>query len=424
MPVVSSPFCASKPPLAQRILSPMTVPAPLRNLLWWWLGSLLLWGLITLGFATQLVFAAGVEWQPALIASGREWAPWGIFSPLVVALALRFPFERQRWFLSLPVHLLGCAAVVVASGLISETLGNADEPLGPPWRRPFGGPPGERDNRPPGMRDDRPQRPGLQPRGTGQRPERPGAGGRGPLLMRARLNVPVYWIVVSVTTAVLHSRRARERERRSLELAASLAQSRLAALRAQLQPHFLFNALNAISTLVHKDPNAADEMIANLSDFLRLTLEHGDAQQLTLARELEFVRRYLAIEQVRFGDRLTIRIDFAPETLVALVPVLILQPLVENALKHGLQPRRGPVSLELTARAEHGFLVLTVADDGVGIREDSGESTGTGIGMANCRSRLLELHGDLATLTLEPRSEGGTMATLRLPFETRAGAQP
>jgi LytS/YehU family sensor histidine kinase len=153
-------------------------------------------------------------------------------------------------------------------------------------------------------------------------------------------------------------------------------------------------------------------------------LEHGDAQQLTLARELEFVRRYLAIEQVRFGDRLTIRIDFAPETLVALVPVLILQPLVENALKHGLQPRRGPVSLELTARAEHGFLVLTVADDGVGIREDSGESTGTGIGMANCRSRLLELHGDLATLALEPRSEGGTMATLRLPFETRADAQP
>jgi signal transduction histidine kinase len=406
----------------------MTVAGPLRNLLSWWLGSLLLWGLITLGFATQLVFAAGVEWQPALIASGREWAPWGIFSPLVVALALRFPFERQRWFLSLPVHILGCTAVVVASGLISETLGNTDAPLGPPWRRPFGGPPGERENRPPGIREDRAQRPGLRPRGTGQRPDRPGAGqgagGRGPLLMRARLNVPVYWIVVSVTTAVLHSRRARERERRSLELAASLAQSRLAALRAQLQPHFLFNALNAISTLVHKDPHAADEMIANLSDFLRLTLEHGDAQQLPLARELEFVRRYLAIEQVRFGDRLTIRIDFAPETLVALVPVLILQPLVENALKHGLQPKRGAVSLELTARADSGFLVLTVADDGVGLREDSVEPAGTGIGMANCRSRLHELHGNQATLTLEPRPEGGTFALLRLPFETRSRAVP
>jgi signal transduction histidine kinase len=402
----------------------MQMPAPLRNLLWWWLGSLLLWGLITLGFATQLVFAAGVEWQPALIASGREWAPWGIFSPIVVALALRFPFERQRWFLSLPVHLLGCTAVVVASGLISETLGSNDAPLGPPWRRPFGGPPGGRENRPPGMRDDRPQRPGLQPRGAGQRPDRPGFGGRGPLLMRARLNVPVYWIVVSVTTAVLHSRRARERERRSLELAASLAQSRLAALRAQLQPHFLFNALNAISTLVHKDPNAADEMIANLSDFLRLTLEHGDAQQLPLARELEFVRRYLAIEQVRFGDRLTVHIDFAPETLVALVPVLILQPLVENALKHGLQPKRGPVSLQLSARAENGSLILVVADDGVGIRPESNEPLGTGIGMANCRSRLQELYGNRASLTLEPQPEGGTRAILQLPFETRTHAHP
>ena len=402
----------------------MRVPAPLRNLLWWWLGSLLLWGLITLGFATQLVFAAGVEWQPALIASGREWAPWGIFSPLVVALALRFPFERRRWFLSLPVHLLGCTAVVVASGLISETLGNNDNAIGPPWRRSLGGPPGDHENRPPGMRDERPPRPGLPPRGAGQRPDRPGAGGRGPLLMRARLNVPVYWIVVSVTTAVLHSRRARERERRSLELAASLAQSRLAALRAQLQPHFLFNALNAISTLVHKDPHAADEMIANLSDFLRLTLEHGDAQQLPLARELEFVRRYLAIEQVRFGDRLTVRIDFAPETLVALVPVLILQPLVENALKHGLQPKRGPVSLELSARAENGYLILAVTDDGVGIREKSVETVGTGIGMANCRSRLHELHGDRATLTLEALPEGGTQAILRLPFESRAHTEP
>ena len=242
--------------------------------------------------------------------------------------------------------------------------------------------------------------------------------------MRARLNVPVYWIVVSVTTAVLHSRRARERERRSLELAASLAQSRLAALRAQLQPHFLFNALNAISTLIHKDPHAADEMIANLSDFLRLTLEHGDAQQLTLARELEFVRRYLAIEQVRFGDRLTIRIDFAPETLAALVPVLILQPLVENALKHGLQPKRGEVSLELSARAEEGFLVVAVADDGVGICADSGETSGTGIGIANGRSRLRELHGEHASLTLEPRPEGGTRAILRLPFETRPRTAP
>ena len=118
MPVVSSPFCASKPPLAQRILSPMTVPAPLRNLLWWWLGSLLLWGLITLGFATQLVFAAGVEWQPALIASGREWAPWGIFSPLVVALALALQLLVEPKDLAhLGVNMLSLGLPLVAMHL-------------------------------------------------------------------------------------------------------------------------------------------------------------------------------------------------------------------------------------------------------------------------------------------------------------------
>jgi LytS/YehU family sensor histidine kinase len=240
--------------------------------------------------------------------------------------------------------------------------------------------------------------------------------------MRARLNIPVYWIVVSATTAVLHSRRARERERRSLELTASLAQSRLATLRAQLQPHFLFNSLNAISTLVHRDPHAADEMIGNLSDFLRLTLEHSEAQELPLRSELEFVRRYLAIEQVRFGDRLRIIEEIPEHTLDFLVPVLLLQPLVENALKHGIAPKRGLATLRITATRSADHLVITVDDDGVGLSAPTTPSSG--IGLSNTRSRLRELHGTQADLTLENLPSGGTRATVRLPVRSRPTLQP
>ena len=392
----------------------MPIPTPLRNLLLWCAGSLLLWGMITLAFAAQLVFAAEVEWQPALQASIREWSPWAAFTPIVVALTIRFPFERGRWPLSLCVHLLGCTAVVAATGLLSQSLGGRDgSPPGPPWRRPFNpesGPPPS-DERPEG-----PRRGGGPPRGPGNRADRPGPGGRGPLLMRARLNIPVYWIVVSATTAVLHSRRARERERRSLELAASLAQSRLATLRAQLQPHFLFNSLNAISTLVHRDPNAADEMISNLSDFLRLTLEHSESQELPLRNELEFVRRYLAIEQVRFGDRLRVIEQIPQDALDCLVPVLLLQPLVENALKHGIAPKRGPATLQITAVRSDHQLLLTIEDDGVGLGVAG--NTRPGIGLSNTRSRLRELHGPRATVTLDAMPSGGTRTTVQLPART------
>ncbi len=393
----------------------MHLPTPIRNLLVWSAGSLLLWGAIILAFAAQLVFAAGVEWQPSILASIREWAPWGVFTPLVAGLAIRFPFERGRWPISLVIHGLGCAAVVVASGLFSQSLGGREGgPPSPPWRRP-GSEWSPSDAEPPHRPGEgRPPRGEAPPRGPGSRQERQLLGARGPMLMRARLNVPVYWIVVSVTTAVLHSRRARERERRSLELSASLAQSRLAALRAQLQPHFLFNALNAIATLVHKDPNAADEMIGNLSDFLRLTLEHSETQELPLQLELDFVQRYLAIEKVRFGARLQIQTEFPPSTLAAQVPVLILQPLIENALKHGIQPKRGIGHLRLAGHREGDHLIITIDDDGVGLATDAREQAG--IGLANTRSRLHELHGSHASLSLEPITTGGTRATLRLPF--------
>jgi len=377
------------------------------NLLGWWAGSLLLWGLVTLAFAAQLVLAAEVEWWVALQIAMREWAPWALLTPLVAGLTVRFPFERGRWPLSLAVHGLACGAVILVVGMLSQAWASGAMDLpGPSLRRPPGGfeggprPGGRPENRPPGgppgVRRDRPP---------------PGAG-RGPMLGRLRLHVPVYWIVVSVTSAVLHARRAQERERRSLELAHSLAQARLSALRMQLQPHFLFNALNAISSLVHSNPEAADEMIANLSDFLRMTLELPDHPQVPLRRELEFLDRYLAIEQVRFGGRLRVTRDFPADTLDVPVPVLVLQPLVENAVRHGLQPRPGPGQLRISARRTGDVLEVAVVDDGVGI----GVGMREGIGLSNTRARLRELHGDGARLEIGPAPGQGTVVTLRVPI--------
>src|SRR6516225_3316734 len=149
-------------------------------------------------------------------------------------------------------------------------------------------------------------------------------------------NLVIYWIIVTATQGYLYYTRYRESELRSAQLSAQLAQAQLQALRMQLHPHFLFNTLNAISTLVYKDPEIADRMIARLSDLLRLTLENIGVQEVPLAQELEFLERYLEIERTRFADRLTVRMDIAPEALDGCTPYLILQPLVENALRHGI----------------------------------------------------------------------------------------
>jgi LytS/YehU family sensor histidine kinase len=231
------------------------------------------------------------------------------------------------------------------------------------------------------------------------------------------LHVPIYLALVSLAHALHFYRRSQERERRSLELSASLARARLEALKLQLQPHFLFNSLNAIAALVHKDANAADEMLGALSDLLRLTLESSGEQEMPLRRELEVVERYLAIEKVRFGDRLTFSIDAAPDTLSALVPALVLQPLVENAVRHGLEPQRRRGELSIRAARENSVLRLIVEDNGGGLPETS--TPREGVGLANTRARLRELYGDAATLELVSGT-AGVSVKVTIPFHTAA----
>jgi|GEM_PF-464545 two-component sensor histidine kinase len=233
-----------------------------------------------------------------------------------------------------------------------------------------------------------------------------------------RVHVPIYWVIVCLAHALAYHRRSEERQRRAAELEASLAQARLQALQAQLQPHFLFNTLNAVATLVHKDPRAADEMITNLSELLRLALDGSAQQEVTLRRELELLDRYLDIQQVRFGDRLKVERELDAAALDARVPTLILQPLVENAIKHGIEPRADRGVIGIAARREGSVLQVVVRDSGGGLASSKQPRDREGIGLANTRARLEGLYGNASRMTLRNGADGGFSVEMEMPFRT------
>lgn len=228
-----------------------------------------------------------------------------------------------------------------------------------------------------------------------------------------------YWVILAVLRGMDSRRHLRDERLRTARLETQLAQSQLQSLRMQLQPHFLFNTLNAISALALADPLQARQMIARLGDLLRITLEERHAQQVPLARELEFVRCYLDIQRIRFRDRLETRIDVSDEALQAAVPSMILQPLVENALQHGLSEKTARGNLRIAAGRENGALCLCVEDDGIGLPPGGGSE---GVGLGNTRARLEMLFGQSARMQLSPREGGGTRAELCFPFRVHAEA--
>jgi signal transduction histidine kinase len=221
---------------------------------------------------------------------------------------------------------------------------------------------------------------------------------------------------------------AKEREAQTARLAAQVAESRLGALRTQLHPHFLFNSLNAITVLVRdKDTAAAARMLDLLSDVLRQVLKSDQAHVVSLAEELAFLERYLAIEQIRFSDRLQVRFNVDESLKDAAVPVFLLQPLVENALRHGIAKRAEGGVVEVSARRDRESLILTIADNGRGLHGTSGEHTaGNGLGLANIRERLTTLYGAAARLDLRPASQpaGGTLAEVVIPYRHLDATRP
>lgn len=236
------------------------------------------------------------------------------------------------------------------------------------------------------------------------------------ILAFAPVNVIFYWGIVIVDHAIDYYRRYRERELRASQLEAQLVKSELQVLKMQLHPHFLFNTLNTISALVHESPEEADEMISQLGDLLRMTLETAGVQETPLAQELDFLRHYLAIEQTRFQDRLTVTLSIEPETLDAMVPSLIMQPLVENAIHHGIALRPEARSIEIKSWRDHGQLCLRVADDGPGISRDKFPLR-EGVGLTNTRQRLNNLYGTKHNFSLRNSPPGGLVVELKVPFK-------
>src|SRR5215472_16516006 len=233
-----------------------------------------------------------------------------------------------------------------------------------------------------------------------------------------------YWVVVGLQALFRSNREARRREREALELkiqssqlAEQLTSSQLSALKMQLHPHFLFNTLAAIMVLVRQQKGrAAETMLSRMSDLLRHTLDDVEAQEVPLWRELDFLQLYLSIEQVRFEDRLRVRIDAGPELFDALVPHMALQPIVENAVRHGLGQSEEPVLIHVSVSRANGSLTLTVTDDGPGCATPVFD--GKGIGLTNTRNRLQRLYGDGATLSAENRVPRGVRVTMTLPYRT------
>lgn len=339
-----------------------------------WLLALVGWTAVAVFFASQTYlsykYSGGqAHWWLVLKMNLVEWYLWGFLAPGIVWLARRFPLERGRWVRGLTTHLLAS----VGLALLKWTLNNF-------LRRYL--------------------------LGFSQSMS---------LIYGFHQNLVTYWIVVAATQGYLYYSRYREGELRTAQLSAQLAQAQLQALRMQLHPHFLFNTLNAISTLVHKDPEVADRMIARLSDLLRLTLENIGVQEVRLAQELEFLERYLEIERMRFPDRLKVRMHIAPETLDARAPYLILQPLVENAIRHGIASRSTPGIVEVRAEHNDGKLILEVRDDGPGISPKLNPKDGVGI--SSTRARLERLYGTAYQFGLCNAPEGGLVVTLVLPFQ-------
>ena len=389
-------------PFSQPILS----PTPQRR---WapWVLIAGFWTLVALVVSTLFYFAMSVEgemeteaeaaawsasWVRIFAAQFVHWGLWIAITPLILWLARRFllPIEpkreaartqpRGRWGLWGLVHLGAGVGIGVAHLFLAS--------VGYYLIRPFPG-------------DEQSSFWGLF---------------LGICLFFLIFDLLIYWGVLGVGYAVDYYRKYKEGEVHASQLETQLAQAQLQALKMQLHPHFLFNTLNAVSTLVRTNKNkAATDMIAGLSDLLRLTLESSGAQEVSLKQELDFLERYLGIEQIRFGDRLRVQMDIDPATLRARVPNLLLQPLVENAIRHGIAPRAEAGRVEIHAAREDGVLRLQVRDDGPGLPE--GDGLHNGVGLANTMARLERLYGKAQRVTFTNADGGGALVTLELPFE-------
>jgi two-component system, LytTR family, sensor kinase len=348
----------------------------------------LIWATLGLAGVSQFYFVRSDLGERAdlvhafLFPPVLDWYLWILFIPIVVLVAARFPLDRT-WPVTLAAHLVALLVLAWAHRALSVWAVERIREI--PSLAPI---------------DPRPPRPGP-PRGMG-----PGSLLRG---------VAPYVALSGAYYLLDYYRKYRDRELKTAQLERELARAELSALQMQLQPHFLFNTLHVIGVLMHTEPETAHRMIAQLSDLLRMSLDGMAEPEIPLRRELAFVERYLAIQQVRFRDRLAVRYAVEEDVKGALVPNLILQPLVENAIEHGIARRAGAGRITIAAARNDDHLELSVTDDGSGL-DHSNDFPVEGIGLGNTRRRLAALYGDRAALTLSPAPGGGLRVDLVVPL--------
>ena len=231
-----------------------------------------------------------------------------------------------------------------------------------------------------------------------------------------------FWVLIGVLAAVMHYQQMREKQQQLAQVKNELQSAQLSALKKQLQPHFLFNTLNTVSALMDEDVNGARKVLARLGQLLRITLDKDQRDQVTLAREIDYIRNYLDIESMRFRDRLKVNYDIPSDLAAAMVPNMLLQPLVENAVKHGPDSSSAQVELTVAAERLNGSVLLRVRDNGKGCRDVAQAMEHGGIGLRNVHDRLRLLYGDDARMELASPGGHGFTVTLTLPFEPQSGS--
>ena len=350
-----------------------------------WILYVVIWTAVGLFFASysslwgRVIYKSPVTWDYALKTNLSFYYIWACIAPLVLWLGKRYRFERGTRTISLLVHVPSSLILSTFHLVIAEIVVQSFSPEPLHLFEAFRA---------------------IQLT----------------FVVYYHINVLTYWAILGVGYGRQYYRKFRDREIRAAQLEAQLTQAQLQALKMQLHPHFLFNTFNTISSLMHRNVDAADGVLARLGDLLRYSLHNVGVQEVTLREELDFLQRYLEIEQTRFEDRLRVKISVDPDVLDFMVPNLILQPLVENAVRYAVATRASGGCIEITAKEVLGQLRLSVVDDGPGLPQGYDLPANEGIGLRTSRERLQQLYGDEQRFTLSNRSPMGLAVTIIMPI--------
>jgi sensor histidine kinase YesM len=350
-----------------------------------WIFTFGVWMMVALFLTSQSSLQSQLSENPVPLWRIFSWQlvscmVWFLLTPLVFKLGRDFPLDKGKWPKSVPVHIV--AGVMLAlfelaiDAFILPKIGYSRRFTGLPYTQIY-------------YRF---------------------------VIFNLHLSFTIYWIVLIISQATQYYKKYRARELQASQLEARLAQARLQVLKMQLHPHFLFNTLNAISELIYRDPESAEKMITDLSELLRLSFNNLETQEVPLRQELGFLQKYLEIEQMRFNDRLTVQMDIDDTAYDAAVPNMILQPLVENAIKHGLGPRSQGGRIDINAVRSNGSLELSVSDDGLGVASEDIADLTLGVGLSNTQLRLKHLYGDKHKFEMLAAKPSGLRINMTIPF--------